>query len=204
MLVVRARYCGLDVHKKTMTACALITNEVGRVQKTVRTFETVTAEFVTLNDWLETLGITHMAIESTGIYRPPLSNLPEDGRTVRLVNGRHIQAVPGRKTHVRAAEWIADVWLNGMTAAGIPCGPINTIEQALEHPQIQHRGMIVDVQHPTEGSVRVVGPPVIMSDTPAEVRSHPPLLGEHTDEILHERLGLSDEAIARLREAGAI
>ncbi len=98
----------------------------------------------------------------------------------------------------------ADVWLNGMTAAGIPCGPINTVEQALEHPQIQHRGMVVDVPHPTAGNVRVVGPPVIMSDTPAEVRSHPPLLGEHTDEILHERLGLSDEAIARLREAGAI
>jgi crotonobetainyl-CoA:carnitine CoA-transferase CaiB-like acyl-CoA transferase len=95
-------------------------------------------------------------------------------------------------------------WLDGMSAAGIPCGPINTIDQVMTHPQIEHRGMIVDVPHPTAGSVKVVGPPVIMSDTPAQVRSHPPLLGEQTDEILRGRIGLSQDEIARLRDEGAI
>ena len=95
-------------------------------------------------------------------------------------------------------------WLEGMSAAGIPCGPINTIDQVMTHPQIEHRGMIVDVPHPTAGSVKVVGPPFIMSDTPAQVRSHPPLLGEQTDEILRGRIGLSQDEIARLRDEGAI
>jgi glutaryl-CoA transferase len=95
-------------------------------------------------------------------------------------------------------------WLDGMSSAGIPCGPINTIDQVMTHPQIEHRGMIVDVPHPTAGSVKVVGPPFIMSDTPAQVRSHPPLLGEQTDEILRGRIGLSQDEIARLRDEGAI
>jgi formyl-CoA transferase len=95
-------------------------------------------------------------------------------------------------------------WLEGMSAAGIPCGPINTIDQVMTHPQIEHRGMIVEVPHPTAGSVKVVGPPFIMSDTPAQVRSHPPLLGEQTDEILRGRIGLSPDEIARLRDEGAI
>jgi formyl-CoA transferase len=96
------------------------------------------------------------------------------------------------------------IWLAGMTEADIPCGPINTVDQVFEHPQIQHRNMVVEVPHPTAGSVRVVGPPVIMSDTPAQVRSHPPLLGEQTDEILRGRIGLSNDEIARLRSDGAI
>ncbi len=98
----------------------------------------------------------------------------------------------------------ADVWLAGMTEAGIPCGPINTVGQALEHPQIKHRGMVVEVPHPTAGSVRVVGSPVIMSETPTEVRSHPPLFGEHTDAILRERIGMTEDQITQLREEGVV
>jgi formyl-CoA transferase len=98
----------------------------------------------------------------------------------------------------------ASVWLTGMTEAGIPCGPINTVGQALAHPQIEHRGMVVEVPHPTAGSVRVIGPPVAMSGTPAEVRSRPPLLGEHTEEVLRDRVGLTAEEIARLRDGGAV
>ena len=96
------------------------------------------------------------------------------------------------------------IWLAGMTEAGIPCGPINTVDQVFDHPQIVHREMVVDVPHPTAGSVRLVGPPVIMSDTPAQVRSHPPLLGEQTDEILRGRIGLSLDEIGRLRNDGVI
>lgn len=102
------------------------------------------------------------------------------------------------------ATEVAEVWLNGMTEAGIPCGPINTVEQALDHPQVKHRGLVAEVTHPTAGSVQLIGPPVIMSSTPAEVRSHPPLLSEHTDEVLRERLGLSEDAIAELHKSGAV
>ncbi len=98
----------------------------------------------------------------------------------------------------------ADDWLEAMTAAGIPCGPINTVDRVFAHPQILHRGMVVEVPHPTAGTVRLAGPPFILSDTPAEVRGHPPLLGEHTEEVLRERVGLSDDEIARLRSEGVI
>lgn len=95
-------------------------------------------------------------------------------------------------------------WLAAMTEAGIPCGPINTLDRVFSHPQILHRGMVVEVPHPMAGSVRLTGPPFVLSETPAAVRSHPPLLGEHTEEILRERLGLTAAEIARLREEGAI
>ncbi len=98
----------------------------------------------------------------------------------------------------------AGVWLAGMTEAGIPCGPINTVGQALEHPQVQHRGMVVEVPHPTAGSVKVVGAPVIMSETPTSVRSHPPLLGENTDEVLRDYAGLTTEQVAQLRDEGVV
>lgn len=98
----------------------------------------------------------------------------------------------------------AEEWLAAMTEAGIPCGPINTLDRVFSHPQILHRGMVVELPHPTAGSVRLAGPPFVLSETPAGVRSHPPLLGEHTEDILRERLGLSAAAIARLREEGVI
>ncbi|HET9014058.1 MAG TPA: CoA transferase [Thermomicrobiaceae bacterium] len=92
----------------------------------------------------------------------------------------------------------ADEWLEQLAAAGIPSGPINTVDRALSHPQVAHRGMVVEVPHATAGTVRLVGPPFIFSETPAEVRSAPPLLGEHTDRVLRERLGFSDAEIATL------
>ena len=98
----------------------------------------------------------------------------------------------------------ADEWLAQLGAAGIPSGPINTVDRALSHPQVEHRGMVVEVPHPTAGSVRVVGPPFIMSETPADVRSAPPLLGEHTDRVLRERLGMADDEIARLHAEGVV
>lgn len=98
----------------------------------------------------------------------------------------------------------SDYWLAEMTAAGIPCGPINTVDQVFEMPQIQHRNMVIEIPHPTAGSVRMAGIPYRLSDTPAEVRLHPPLLGEHTDEVLRERLGMEQAEIDQLRAEGAL
>ncbi|HEU5422686.1 MAG TPA: CoA transferase [Nitrolancea sp.] len=117
--------------------------------------------------------------------------------------------VANRDTLVALLEEIfatrdADDWLAAMNAAGIPSGPINTVDRVFAHPQVLHRDMLVEVPHPTAGSVRLAGIPFTLSGTPASVRLHPPLLGEQTEAVLHERLGLSPDEIARLRDEGVI
>lgn len=83
-------------------------------------------------------------------------------------------------------------------------GAINTIDQVVEHPQVKARGMIVETEHPTAGTVKMVGVPVKLSETPGAVRAPAPVLGQHTDEVLRTWLGLGDGEIADLRHAGAI
>jgi formyl-CoA transferase/CoA:oxalate CoA-transferase len=95
-------------------------------------------------------------------------------------------------------------WEAILMPAGIPIGAINTIDKIVEHPQVAARGSLVDCTHPVAGTIQVVGPPVRMSETPGSVRLPAPLLGEHTDEVLRERLGLSEHEIASLRQSRAI
>jgi len=97
-----------------------------------------------------------------------------------------------------------DEWEAILLPAGIPMGAINTIDQVVAHPQVAARGVLVECTHPVAGTVKMVGPPVRLSETPGEVRTPAPLLGEHTSEVLRERLGLADDEIRRLREAGVI
>jgi succinate---hydroxymethylglutarate CoA-transferase len=98
----------------------------------------------------------------------------------------------------------ADNWLAKLKAAGVPCGRINAVAEALADPQTQARQMIETVEHPTVGDLKLVGLPYKFSGTPASVRRPPPTLGEHTDEILREELGLDAAAIAVLRRDGVI
>ncbi|HMJ87168.1 MAG TPA: CoA transferase [Vicinamibacterales bacterium] len=95
-------------------------------------------------------------------------------------------------------------WEAVLQPAGIPMGAINTIDQVVDHAQVRARGSLVESTHPVAGSIRMTGPPVRMSDTPGTVRTPAPLLGEHTEEILRDRLGLASVDIARLRDAGVI
>ena len=96
-------------------------------------------------------------------------------------------------------EWEA-ILLDG----GVPVGAINTMDRVVDHPQVVARGALVECDHPVAGKVRVVGPPARLSETPADVRMPAPLLGEHTDAVLRERLALDDREISRLRGIGAI
>ena len=98
----------------------------------------------------------------------------------------------------------ADEWLEEISTAGIPCGPINTLDRVFEHPQAKHRNMVVEIEHPTAGTVKLAGIPFQMSGTPPAILRHPPLLGEHTEEVLGQDLGYDNGRIARLRESGVI
>jgi crotonobetainyl-CoA:carnitine CoA-transferase CaiB-like acyl-CoA transferase len=95
-------------------------------------------------------------------------------------------------------------WEAVLAPAGIPFGAINTIEQIVAHPQVAARGAMVESTHPVAGVVRAVGPPVRMSETPGRVRRPAPLVGEHTGEVLRERLAMTEAEIARLRSARVI
>ena len=121
MEVVHRRCCGLDVHKKSVVACVLLSDPSGPPQREVRTFGTFTHEVLALADWLAEQQVTHIALESTGVYWKPIWNLLEDRFALLLVNPRHIKAVPGRKTDVHDAEWLAELLRHGLlTASFVP------------------------------------------------------------------------------------
>ena len=110
-----ARACGLDVHKKLVVACVRILNaKDGTVQSTLRKFGTMTADLIELRQWLVELRVMHVAMESTGVYWQPVFNLLEGHFTVSVVNAQHIKKVPGRKTDMKDAEWIAQLLQCGL------------------------------------------------------------------------------------------
>ncbi len=150
MQVVHERCCGLDIHKKTVVACVLVTGEKGRVQKWVRTFRTLTSDLLALGDWLEGMGVTHLAMESTGVYWRPVFNILEEGRDVTLVNAQHIKAVPGRKTDVKDSEWIADLLRHGLLRPSfIPPAPIRALRELTRYRKtlIRERSQEVNRLH---------------------------------------------------------
>ena len=158
---------GLDVHKKTVVACVRQVEPSGRVREEVRTFGTMTAELLLLSDWLAEAGVTHVALESTGVFWKPVFNLLEGRFEVLLVNPRHMKQVPGRKTDVKDAEWIAQLLACGLLRGSfIPPKPIrelrdltrqrsqlvaekasvaNRIQKVLEDAHIKLAGVATDV-----------------------------------------------------------
>jgi formyl-CoA transferase/CoA:oxalate CoA-transferase len=97
----------------------------------------------------------------------------------------------------------AQDWAKLLSEAGVPVGPINSVGEALEHPQVLARGMVTEISHPTAGAVRTVGSPIKLSASPPQVRTPPPGHGEHTDEVL-TALGAGPELLADLRSRGAL
>src|SRR5439155_12473096 len=100
---------GLDVHKDTVVACVRRLDEQGRAHEEVRTFGTMTESLLSLADWLADEGVTHAAMESTGVYWKPVYHLLEGQFELLLVNAQHIKQVPGRKTDVKDCAWIAQL-----------------------------------------------------------------------------------------------
>ena len=155
-------------------------------------------------------GFVNIAVGNDGQWRAlcravgaPLAALAEDPRfatnAARVERRAELAAILEPLVAARSVE----AWLTLLDGAGIPCGPILDVGQALAHPQVQARGMVVPLHHPSAGDIRVTGVPVRLSDTPGAVRTPPPRLGEHTRAVLAEVLGLDAAAVDALVVEGA-
>src|SRR5689334_919422 len=132
MQILHECCCGLDVHKKSITACVL---RLGQ-EKQIRRFGTTTWEIQSLSEWLQEAGCSHVAMESTGVYWKPVFNILEGQLQVVLVNARHVKAVPGRKTDVRDCEWLADLLRHGLVRASfIPPREIRELRELTRYRQ---------------------------------------------------------------------
>jgi transposase len=165
--LIHTRCAGLDVHKKTVVACIRRLGPDGAIDSQVRTYRTMTADLIALADWLDAEGVTHVAMESTGVYWKPVFHLLEGRFEVLLVNAHRIKNVPGRKTDVKDAEWIAQLLQYGLLEASfIPpppirelrdltrqraqlvrerAGMVNRIQKVLEYANIKLASVATDV-----------------------------------------------------------
>lgn len=116
MDVIYLRCAGLDVHKQTVVACARLCID-GAIRQEVRTFPTTTSGLLALADWLESLGVAHVAMEATGVYWKPVWHVLEGHFELVLANAAHVKNVPGRKTDVNDAMWLADLLAHGLIRA---------------------------------------------------------------------------------------
>jgi transposase len=147
MDVIYPRCCGLDIHKKTVVAC-LMTSETGQPPvQTIRTFSTMTADLLALADWLHAAGCTHVAMESTGVYWRPIYNILEGLLTLLVVNAQHMKAVPGRKTDVKDAAWMAELLRHGLLRGSfIPSKPQRQLRELPRHRTtlVQDRARVIN------------------------------------------------------------
>jgi transposase len=122
------RVCGLDVHKATIAACVRVPGVKGQRLQSVQTFGTTTADLLALRDWLEAHGVTHAAMESTGVYWKPVYYVLEERVTCLLVNATHVKKVPGRKTDVQDCAWLAQLLEHGLLHGSfVPPAPIREL-----------------------------------------------------------------------------
>ena len=152
MQVIHSRCAGLDVHKNSVVACVMNTAANGTVESEIRTFGTMTQDLLDLSDWLKGHQATHAAMESTGSYWKPVYNLLEGQLELLVVNAQHIKAVPGRKTDVKDAEWIADLLRHGLLRGSfIPAKPQRELRELVRHRSnlVGRRAQSVNETHRT-------------------------------------------------------
>jgi crotonobetainyl-CoA:carnitine CoA-transferase CaiB-like acyl-CoA transferase len=120
----------------------------------------------------------------------------------RVRNRDHVTETLNDITRQHPSAW----WLSELEKAKIGCGPINTLEQVFDDPQVKFREMVIEMDHPATGDrkAKMIASPIKMSETPVSYRLAPPLLGQHTEQVLEEKLGLSSDEAAKLREKGVI
>jgi crotonobetainyl-CoA:carnitine CoA-transferase CaiB-like acyl-CoA transferase len=133
------------------------------------------------------------------------SELAEDDRfrtnALRVRNRAALMEILNRVMAMRTTK----AWVDGLTTLGVPSGPINTIDETFADTQVRHRGMAVEMNHPlTPGPLALIGNPIKMSETPPTYRHAPPVLGQHTNEVLSEVLGLSEALVSELRQKGVV
>jgi transposase len=168
MRIIYKRCCGLDVHKKVIVACLLLLDADGELRQEIRKFGTMTKDLLELLDWLQQAGCTHVAMESTGVYWKPIYNILEGQLEVIVVNAQHLKGVPGRKTDVLDAEWLAECFQLGLLKASfIPPAPVrevrdltryrtslirerartaNRLQKVLEDANIKLAAVVTDIQ----------------------------------------------------------
>src|SRR5438132_5100186 len=165
------RCCALDVHKQQVTACVHVPDRAGKRSELRAEFSTMTADLLALRDWLKGLGVTHVAMEATGVYWKPVYFLLEDDFELLLVNAAHVKNVPGRKTDVADAQWLCQLLEHGLLKSSfVPPRPIrelrdltryrkslvwerareaNRLQQLLEDANIKLSDVASDVLGPT-------------------------------------------------------
>jgi transposase len=143
MEIIIEKGCGLDVHKGTVVACIMGTG----IKKEIRTYTTVTNDLLRLKEWIQEAGITHVAMESTGIYWKPVFNILEDSFEVILVNARHVKNVPGRKTDVQDSEWLCRLLRSGLVSGSfIPPRDIRELRDLTRHKRKLIQAMTAEKQ----------------------------------------------------------
>ena len=128
MKLLFKRCAALDVHKASVTVCARIPGPKGTRAELVRTVETMTPDLLALRDWLRSLGVTHVAMEATGVDCRPVYYLLEDEFQCLLCNAQHVERVPGRKTDVSDAQWLCELLEHGLLRSSfVPPKPIREL-----------------------------------------------------------------------------
>src|SRR5438105_477656 len=185
------RCAGLDVHKRNVLVCTCTPDAHGHRHKEWRTFSTMTPELLRMRTFLKDLGVTHVAMESTGSFWKPIFNILEGHMEVLVVNAQHIKALPGRKTDIKDAEWIADLLQHGLLRASfVPPRPQRELREVTRYRSslVADRARLVNRIHKVLEDTNIKLTSVVTDITGKSGRAMLKALleGEHDPEVVAE------------------